>query len=539
MSSTKKIAVASPEMLRKIFTLPEEKNSKLTEIEEAISKNLHGFLKEKIVASKDLVTNIEDSFRNYTIPENPRFVSDHADYLLREVVSQSVHTYSPKFIGHMTSALPYFMMPLAKIMIALNQNLVKIETSKSFTPLEKQTIALLHRLVYRNEPAFYKKNIQKPDTALGLFCSGGTIANVSALWAARNQLFKSQGNFAGIQHEGLAASLKHYGYEDIAVLVSKRGHYSLAKSADILGIGKNKLIQIPVNADHKCNTQKLEETIVHLEKNKIRTFAVVGIAGTTETGHIDPLREMSIICKRHSIHFHVDAAWGGPVLFSQTHSKMLDGIDEADSVTFDAHKQLYVPIGSGVLLFKDPEMVLSIKHSANYIIRKGSKDLGKYSLEGSRPGMAMLVDSALHIIGRKGYEILVDQSIEKARDFAEKIKSTEGFELTSEPQTNILTYRYIPKNLYTQLNKALKGRDEKQAGLINLEINKIVIQMQKSQRAAGKSFVSRTKICSRKYYDQSIDVFRVVLVNPLTEENHLHEILSEQKAIYESQFTEE
>ena len=392
----------------------------------------------------------------------------------------------------------------------------------------------MHKLVYEFDDQFYDQHIHEYDTALGLMCSGGTIANITALWAARNKIFMATDNFEGIQQAGLVASLKYYGYTDVAILASERGHYSLTKAADLLGIGKKQIIKIPVNNNHQCDTQKLNQQLKQLEKQRIKPLAVVGIAGTTETGHVDPLREMSNICKEHNTHFHVDAAWGGPMLFSKQYSKTLDGISQADSVTFDAHKQLYVPMGVGLVLFKDPNITLNIKHSANYIIRSGSKDLGKHSLEGSRPGMSLLVHSALHIIGRQGYEVLIDHSIEKTNTFSKQIAKDPQFELTSEPQTNILTYRYIPTRLKAELESALLLKKSDSGTLINLnkKINHITIQIQKTQRAKGNSFVSRTKIKSHLYNHQSIDVFRVVLANPLTTQKHLEEILEEQKVIY-------
>src|SRR5690606_6805686 len=124
---------------------------------------------------------LEQDFLDTKIPEDPIFVSEQAQFLLDKVVAQSVHTSSPSFIGHMTSAVPYFMLPLAKIMMALNQNLVKIETSKAFTPLERQVIGMLHRLVYDQDEAFYQESTQNYENALGVFCSGGTVANITGL----------------------------------------------------------------------------------------------------------------------------------------------------------------------------------------------------------------------------------------------------------------------------------------------------------------------------------------------------------------------
>lgn len=98
---------------------------------------------------------------------------------------------------------------------------------------------------------------------------------------------------------------------------------------------------------------------------------------------------------------------------SNHHRYLLNGIEQADSVTIDAHKQLYIPMGAGMVLFKDPCAMNAIEHHAEYILRKGSKDLGSHTLEGSRSGMAMLLYSSLHIISRPGYELLIDQGIEK------------------------------------------------------------------------------------------------------------------------------
>ncbi len=515
------------EALYKIFTIPESEDSTLGRIEKEISQNLRGFLKAHIVSSDTLPINLEKEFSEYKVPDNPIYVSEQADFLLSNVVSQSVHTASPRFIGHMTSALPYFMLPLAKMMIALNQNLVKIETSKAFTPLERQVIGMLHHLVYRKPKLFYKKNLQHHEVALGAFCSNGTIANITSLWVALNKALPKTKHFDGVSEEGLFAALQHYGYNGAAILVSKRGHYSLQKATNLLGIGKKNLISIPTSHNNKIRTDLLENKIAELKAKKIAIVSVVGIAGTTETGSVDPLQMMAKICQRENIHFHIDAAWGGPTLFSRTHRHLLDGIEEADSVTFDAHKQLYVPMGAGFALFKDQHTLRHIEHTAEYIIRKGSRDLGRKTLEGSRPGMAMLVHSGFRIIGRRGYEMLIDMGIAKAKLFSEMIDAAPDFELVTRPELNILTYRYVPENVLKYLSDASQFEKKR----INDHLNRLTITIQKEQRDKGKTFVSRTTLQTKLYGEQSINVFRVVLANPLTHKKHLVEILAEQRRI--------
>lgn len=527
MVSEQKTANVSFESLLRIFTVPEGPDSTLTKIDQELSRNLNLFLREHIVAEEKPLKEIEKDFSNPQIPESPEFVSEHTQHLLDNLVAHSVHTSAPSFIGHMTSALPYFLMPLSKIMIALNQNLVKIETSKAFTPLERQVLGMLHRLIYQKNDAFYSQWMHSANHSLGAFCSGGTIANITALWVARNNALKADGDFQGVEKEGLFKAMRHYGYHGLAILVSDRGHYSLKKAADVLGIGQEGLVCVKTDNNNRLCPQDLKAKMAHLKSQKIKPFAVVGVAGTTETGNIDPLRDIANICQQEGCHFHVDAAWGGATLMSNNHRHLLNGIELADSVTIDAHKQLYIPMGAGMVLFKKPDAMHSIEHHAQYILRKGSKDLGSHTLEGSRSGMAMLVYASMHIISRPGYELLIDQSLAKARYFADLIKEQDDFELISEPELCLLTYRYIPAFVRQALQQALPN----QKAELNELLNEITQFVQKKQRETGRSFVSRTRLNPERWDKLDTIVFRVVLANPLTTHAILHSILDEQRHI--------
>ena len=524
MKATKRIAEATQESLHRIFTIAEAPDSTLGRLEQEMSQNLVGFLNNHIVASKNALTDIEQDFINARIPEQPEFVSDHMHHLLDKLVAQSVHTSSPSFIGHMTSALPSFILPLSKLMVGLNQNLVKVETSKAFTPLERQVLGMMHNLVYQHDDVFYKNWMHSAEHSLGAFCSGGTVANITALWVARNKLLKADGDFRGVAREGLHRAMRHYGYQDLAILVSDRGHYSLKKSADILGIGQENVIAIPTDEHNKIDCQKLAAKCQQLAAQNIKVLAIVGVAGTTETGNIDPLDKIAEIAQQNQCHFHVDAAWGGATLLSNKYRPLLKGIEQADSVTIDAHKQMYVPMGAGLVIFKDPASVSAIEHHAEYILRKGSKDLGSHTLEGSRPGMAMLVYSSLHIISRPGYEMLINQAIEKAEYFADIIHQHDDFELITRPELCLLTYRYAPKSV-----QALLARNDDEANKsVNMLLGKLTKFIQKRQREDGRSFVSRTRIEVSRYGGEKVIVFRVVLANPLTTKEILQGILQEQ-----------
>jgi len=523
MPKNREAARANLENLYRIFTVPESPDSTLGAIDHAIAADVAGFLQTHIVAIQRSIDEIEAHFASAAIPEEPTYVSEYTEFVKTHLVAQSVHTAAPGFIGHMTSALPYFMLPLARLMTALNQNLVKVETSKAFTPMERQVLAMLHHLIYRCDDSFYPSWIHNSRHALGAFCSGGTIANITALWVARNRLFAPDGEFGGIAQEGLGRSLRHRGVDGVAVLVSMRGHYSLGKAADILGLGRDNLVRVPTDAHNRIDMKVLRAECRSLKDRNILPLALVGIAGTTETGNVDPLDEMADFARELGCHFHVDAAWGGPTLFSDRYRSLLKGIERADSVTIDAHKQLYVPMGAGMVIFKDPTALSSIEHHANYILRHGSKDLGSHTLEGSRPGMAMLVHAGLSIIGRKGYELLIDMGIERARTFSAMIERHPDFELTSDPELNILTYRYCP----AAVQQALVTATAEQRSRVNELLDQACLLVQKHQREAGKTFVSRTRLRVDRY-DQEVTVLRVVLANPLTTDQILAEVLAEE-----------
>lgn len=518
-------AEASLEHLIRVFTKPEHKESTLSQIEQHLSDNLSDFLSRHVVAKQTSLEEIEQDFNDPHLPLQPEFVSTHAETLLSKLVANSVNTYAPTFIGHMTSALPYFHLSLAKLLVGLNQNLVKIETSKAFTPLERQVLGMMHHLVYAQDDAFYTQHLHSAEHSLGAFCSGGTVANITALWVARNAKLAAKQGFKGVSHSGLAAAYRAYDINNLGLICSKRGHYSLGKAVDLLGIGRANILQASVDS-HTLNPQEVLALGREYQAQGNDLLAIVGVAGTTETGHIDPLDELADVAEALGCWFHVDAAWGGATLFSDTHKHLLKGIERADSITLDAHKQMYVPMGAGMTLFKDPAISASVRHHAQYILRKGSKDLGSTTLEGSRNGMAMMVYSSLHVLGKSGYQLLIDQSIAKAKLFANMITAHPDFELITEPTLSLLTYRYNPQSIQLALSE---GNLDQVA--INEHLDILTKGIQKQQREAGKSFVSRTRLGIGKYNNQCLTVFRVVIANPLTTVEHLSDILAEQHHI--------
>ena len=463
---------------------------------------------------KLLPQEVSKLFRVQDLPvagENIEVVLKEA---MEQVVQNSVRLSHPNYIGHMTQICPNFTLLCDFIISFLNQNVVKIETALSATYIEWQTISWLHKLIYNQSDVFYNHILDNADLSLGNMCAGGTLANLTALIVARNRAFPE------LHKIGLVEAYKRENCTSAVVLVSTRGHYSIKKAAAIIGIGEQNVIEIPcIPFTNQINLIELNKTVNLLKKNKTKIICLVGVAGSTETGSVDDLFELAKISKQNKFWFHVDAAWGGALLFSKKYSPLLKGIEQADSVSLDGHKFLYLTISHSVVLFKNQSSLNSIKHSANYIIREGSVDLGRTSIEGSRRFDSFKLWFALKVFGKTGYELLINAAIEKGRLFTNLIEQHSDFEVTSSYVTGILTYRFSPK-----------GQDKPLSKEMNLILNKINTEIQKKQRSHGKSFVSRT-VLESFCQGQEIVVLRALPFNPLTSENILAEILSEQSEL--------
>ncbi|MBI5589872.1 MAG: putative pyridoxal-dependent aspartate 1-decarboxylase [Deltaproteobacteria bacterium] len=530
--------VADRDALMRIFIRPESDAARLTLLKymEKILFGLHEFLTRHVGVTQEIsLKELSEHFTSSTIGKHPeKKLADVITDLIEDIAPHAVNVASPYFVGHMTSALPFFMVHLKTIIAALNQNVIKLETSKVVSVIEKQVLAKIHRLIYQESEAFYQQHVQNPQTSLGCFIEDGTLANITALWVARNSLLAARDHFEGIEKEGLSAAYRAYGIERLVVLVSRLGHYSLKKAGGVLGIGNRNVIAVEVDAhnrmDLNCLRQKIAE--YHDSGKKTRVLAVVGIAGTTETGSVDPLCQLAAICAEHRIHFHVDAAWGGPTLMSDKYRHLVAGIEQADSVTIDGHKQFYMPMTCGMVYFKDPKKLDAVEYHAGYVNRPGSVDLGRKSLSGSREASSLILDSTLKIMGTQGYALLIEHGIEVARQFAAEIQGRPLFELITPPELNILTYRLVPPAKRSPGRFRLEQGTAEEALGINDQINAITRKVQQLQREAGKSFVSRTTLRVHQYPGQDIVVFRCVIMNPMTTPGVLREILDEQEEIY-------
>ncbi|QLE40495.1 putative pyridoxal-dependent aspartate 1-decarboxylase [Nostoc sp. C052] len=510
------------EYVKKMFT-PTQGKSLETQIDEIANDFSQEFLSANNANTNIDIDLIIRNFGDSKIPTQPTDFESYFQSLNENIIAHSIHTSSPQFIGHMTSALPSFVRPLAKLMTAMNQNAVKIETAKTLSFCEREALAMMHRQIYNLSDNFYIQHIQNNQSTLGILVSGGTTANITALWCARNKSLGAKNEFLGIEKEGLSAALNFYGYKGAVIIGSELMHFSFDKAADLMGISTQNLIRVAVDSNNQVNLQALRQVVADCHEKNLHIIAIVGIAGTTDSGSVDPLEDIAEIAQENNVHFHVDAAWGGPVIFSQKHRHKLAGIEKADSVTIDGHKQLYLPMGIGMVFFHDPYLASSIEKHASYTMRKGSFDLGKRALEGSRPGMALFLHAGLKLIGLKGYEFLIDEGIRKTQYMAARISAMPEFELLAEPDTNLLIYRYIPEQFRAVIVKQQFTEADNQI------INNFNEYLQKMQRQIGRTFISRTTKTTISFNKEiPVIAMRAVIANPLTTEEDIDAVLNDQ-----------
>lgn len=476
--------------------MSDEDKSFADEIEQLLSDHRS---QSKTVLQEAHLSELYDRFNTTEMSDESGTLSNYASILKHDILPHVVNVGSEYCVGHMTSALPRFQAEISRLVSLLNQNVVKIETSRVLTLIERQSIGMLHRLAFSQSDDFYAQHLFEPSSVLGVVTSGGTLSNITALWMARKRL--GPGELDGNE----------------VIVASELAHYSFRKAASLLGL-KRDPIKVPAHSNGAINLVALEETLTELREAGDRVLAVVGIAGTTETGAVDDLKAMAAIAKRHNTHFHVDGAWGGALLLSNTHRHLLDGLELADTFSICGHKQLYLPQGISILLCRDPSLGAGIRTQAKYQARPKSLDLGMHSAEGSRPAMSLHLHAAFHVLGRRGYEELIDTSIEKARIFAELINAHPAFELLAKPKTNLIVYRYLPEQYRTNTPAGLSEH-----------IDRVNTWLQERQFLEGNSLISRTTLSSSEPYGRgSVVALRAVLANPRTTVKTLQSVLEEQ-----------
>lgn len=289
------------------------------------------------------------------------------------------------------------------------------------------------------------------------------------------------------------------------VLCSEMSHFSLKKNLSLLGLGQNAVIPVAVDKNYKMDISALKKTIRQQKESGNIPIAIVGTAGTTDFGSIDPLAEISGIAKENQLWFHVDAAYGGGLLLSENHKHKLTGIDLSDSVTIDYHKTFFQPVSSSGFFMRDKSFVDYIKYHADYLNSKEQEDEGipnmvKKSIQTTRRFDALKLWTTLRVMGANSLGKFMDSAIENAQFTARLLQNRKDFELLNQPEISAVVFRYTPYN----------DADSSYCNL-NSYIRKAIFN-------EGKAIITSTKVNQEVY-------LKFTFLNPLTTTKDIEEVI--------------
>jgi aromatic-L-amino-acid/L-tryptophan decarboxylase len=364
------------------------------------------------------------------LPEHGRDPRSVLSECRRSVFRHSMQMSHPRIFGLFNPA-PLPVAAFAELPAAfLNQSVDAWKAAPAATHLETRLIRWMNDLIGYGPRAF------------GVFTSGGGIANAIALKMARDHA-------AGldVRRSGLTMALA----SRLRVYASEQSHFSIPRSLDLLGLGERALVRVPADRDMKMRTAALAETMARDRKRGLVPMAIVATAGTTNTGNIDPLPAIARIARKERVHLHVDAAYGGALLFSSRFRERLAGLERADSVTIDPHKWLFQPFSLGGLFVRDGRALNASCRTEPDYLKKDLEaeperlDFYHYSIEGSRPFRGLKLWFTLKTLGRRGLGELVDRTMEVAAHLEKEVARQDCFEAFRAPvELASVCFRYLP-----------------------------------------------------------------------------------------------
>lgn len=410
-------------------------------------------------------------------PEQGQDLATVVDTVAREVLAHSLVVSHPLCVAHLHCP-PLLPALAAEAMIsAANQSMDSWDQAPAATYLEERlTDWLCERFGYRGGD--------------GIFTSGGTQSNFMGLMLARDALARRVWGW-DVQRQGLPPQAAQ-----MRILCSDVAHFSVQQSAALLGLGHAAVVTVATDAAQRMDPQALQAAVDGLLAQGLWPMAIVGTAGTTDHGSIDPLPALADIAQACGAWLHVDAAYGGALILSERHAPRLDGIARADSITVDFHKLFYQPISCGAFLVRERAAFGLMQLNADYLnpednAQAGILDLVGKSLQTTRRFDGLKLFMTLNVLGRQGLAEMVDATLDLAAAVAQELMARPGFELAAPPALNALVFRRHDPTLDEAGNDALNAR------------------LRERFMAEGSAWLSRTRWRGRTF-------LKMTLLNPRT-----------------------
>lgn len=376
---------------------------------------------ETLISDLDLSAHIQDG----------RLSGDHLAQFLAKYLESTTRLLHPAYLAHQVGT-SHYAGALASLIDGFTNNPMAIyEMGPGAASIEWYLINwLLEKVGWLPQPL---RMPDSPDQVFGggVLTHGGSLANLTALLAARSKM--------------VPQAWQEGNPRDLVLLAPAESHYSIARAAGIMGLGQNAVYPMAVDAKGVVIPQKLPEVYAHLKNEGKNVFAIVANGCSTAAGLYDPIREIGEFCNAHKLWFHVDGAHGASALLSQKHKRLLDGVELADSLIWDAHKLMRTPSLCTAVLVKDFRTIdQAFQQEASYLFHEKKQpgfDLIHRTVECTKAGLGLKWFFVLAALGEQGLEKHVDDKFELAKQAYDYIESQPEFACAAAPQSNILCFR--------------------------------------------------------------------------------------------------
>lgn len=407
------------------------------------------------------------------------------DELEHIYLRDAVYFHHPRHLGHLNCPVVIPALLGEAVLSAVNSSLDTWDQSIGGTLIERHLIS------------WTAERIGLGEAADGIFTSGGSQSNLQAFAVARDEACeRAQRTTAHSRHEVLPR---------LRVLSSECSHFSVSKSAALLGLGHDAVVSVPCDDDKRMRPDALAEELDRCHRDGSIVMAVVATAGTTDFGSIDPLPEIADLCARSGAWLHVDAAYGCGVLVSRRRRNLVDGIERADSVTVDYHKSFFQPVSSSAVLVRDRSTLRHVTYHADYLnpkrnVAKRIPNQVDKSIQTTRRFDALKLWLTLRIMGADAVGDLFDDVVDLAAAAGELLVDDERFELVTRPELSTLVFRYIPDPDEPELSDR-----------VNLRVREALFD-------SGEAVVSGTVVDGKHH-------LKMTLLNPQTQLAEIGEVL--------------
>ena len=412
-----------------------------------------------------------------SLPQEPTTFHELLHIFRDTLVELSRHNGHPRMFGYV-QAPGTAIAALADLLAStLNANLTAWRSAPAAVEIERLTIEWIKQIIGFNR------------NAAGIFVSGGSMANMAALAAARRAKAPPE-----IQNKGAQSCSR-----PLRIYASEETHHSVAKAAALLGIGRDNVRLIRVDEGYKIN---LDELVAAIEEDRVAghlPICVVANAGTVATGAFDPLPPISDIAQRFNLWLHVDGAYGGFAALAASARPLFASIKEADSLALDPHKWLYLPVDCGCILYRDPEAArATFAHEAEYtrVIGQEADEafaFWDYGPELSRRFRALKVWMLLKGIGLQALSEAIEKDLACARHFEKLVQNSEDFEMLAPVELSIFCFRHLPARLKGALATAGLSEREKTEEQLDAHNERLLLELQR----AGSSYLSNARLRGR------------------------------------------